>query len=484
MLRRVVLATIVLAGSAGAQSVSADSAARWIDSIFAPYASRQSPGCAVGVTRAGTLVFARGYGMADLEHDTPISPTTRFYIASLSKQFTAMSIVLLAQEHRLSLDDSIRKWVPEVPSFGARITLRQLLHHTSGLRDYFTLLALAGWPSDGPLTEKGFLDLIARQKSLNFTPGDEFLYSNTGYTLLAIVVHRASGMTLRDFAREKIFDPLGMTSTEFRDDHTQLIPQRALGYQPSGGTYKISQPEFDVVGDGGVYSTVEDLAKWDANFRTGKVGGKSAMAQLQAPGHLNDGQTIPYGFALSIGQFHGLRTVAHHGAYGGYRSTLLRFPDNDLSVITLCNTAAAPSTLAEQVAALVLGLIPQQQRATTLDLSTRQWTVGTSMAPADPGDTRRRSDQLAQLAGSYYSDELELSVNLVVRDGVLVMQRQRGSDLRFVSVGDDLFTNSDQMLLRVVRDETAAVSGFTLTISRVRDLQFLRRAANGPSRGP
>lgn len=478
MLRRVVLATIVFAGTAHAQKVAVDSTARWIDTIFAPYASPQSPGCAVGVTRGGSLAFSRGYGMADLEHDTPITPTTRFYIASLSKQFTAMSIVLLAQDHRLSLDDSIRKWVPEVPSFGAKITLRQLLHHTSGLRDYFTLLALSGWPSDGPLTEKAFLDLVARQKSLNFNPGDEFLYSNTGYVLLSIVVHRASGQTLREFARERIFDPLGMWSTEFRDDHTQLIPQRALGYQPSGGTYKISQPEFDVVGDGGVYSTVEDLAKWDANFRTGKVGGKSGVALLQAPGHLNDGQTIPYGFALTIGQFHGVNTIAHNGAYGGYRSSLLRFPDKDLSIITLCNTSAAPSTLAEHVGAVLLGLIPQQQSATTLDLSTRSWTVGTAMAPADPGDTRRRSDQLAQLAGNYYSDELDLPVSLVVRDGVLVMQRQRGGDLRFVSVGDDLFTNSDQMLLHVVRDDANVVTGFTLTISRVRGLQFVRRTSS------
>ena len=486
MLRRVVLATYAsffFAATAGGQNAPTDSAARWVDSIFAPYASRQSPGCAVGVTHRGALVLSRGYGMADLEHDTPITPTTRFYIASLSKQFTAMSIVLLAQDHRLSLDDSIRKWVPEVPSFGAPITLRQLLHHTSGLRDYFTLLALSGWPSDGPLTEKAFLDLVARQKSLNFMPGDEFLYSNTGYALLSIVVHRASGETLREFARARIFEPLGMSSTEFRDDHTQLIPQRALGYQPSGGTYRISQPEFDVVGDGGVYSTVEDLAKWDANFRTGRVGGRSAVALLQAPGHLNDGQAIPYGFALTIGQLHGARTIAHHGAYGGYRSTLLRFPDNDLSVITLCNTSAAPSALAEHVGELLLGLIPQRQTATTLDLSTRPWTVGTSLAPTDPTETRRRSDQLAQLAGNYYSEELELPVNLIVRDGVLVMQRQRGGDLRFVSVGDDLFTNSDQMLLHVVRDDTGAVSGFTLTISRVRGLRFERRSAASSTSG-
>src|SRR6185503_13599512 len=189
-------------------------------------------------------------GMADLEHETPITGDSRFYIASLSKQFTAMAVVLLARDGKLTLDDPIRKWVPEVPTFASGITLKHLLYHTSGLRDYFTLLAVQGWPSDGQLTEQQFLALIGRQKSLNFQPGDEFLYSNTGYVLLSMVVRRASGMSLRDFAAERIFKPLGMTHTEFRDDHSALIPQRAIGYQPAGSTYRISQPEFDVVGDG------------------------------------------------------------------------------------------------------------------------------------------------------------------------------------------------------------------------------------------
>ena len=208
-MRRVGLAIAILIAAFGLGTEAAgaqvrltplDSANRWVDSIFAPYGSTASPGCAVGVVRDGQLAFAKGYGMADLEHDTPITPTTRFYISSLSKQFTAMSIVLLAQEGRLSLDDWIRRWVPQVPSFGPPITLRQLLHHTSGLRDYFTLLALSGWPSDGSLTERQFIDLVSRQKNLNFTPGDEFLYSNTGYALLGLVVERASGQSLRDFA--------------------------------------------------------------------------------------------------------------------------------------------------------------------------------------------------------------------------------------------------------------------------------------------
>jgi CubicO group peptidase (beta-lactamase class C family) len=484
MLRRVVLAVVALTAPASAQLAPSDSTVRWIDTVFAPFASHQSPGCAVGVTRNGSLVLAKGYGMADLEHDRPIAPDTRFYIASVSKQFTAMSIVLLARDGKLSLDDPIQKWVPEVPSFGPTITLRHLLNHTSGLRDYFTLLAVSGWPSDGQLTEKQFLELVGRQKSLNFMPGDEFLYSNTGYALLAIVVRRVSGQSLRDFAATRIFAPLGMTHTEFRDDHTALIPQRALGYQPSGSTYRISQPEFDVVGDGGVYSTVEDLAKWDANFRTGRVGGHEAIALLEEPGRLNNGQAIPYALALTIGQFHGLKTYAHSGAYGGYRSTLLRFPEMDVSVITLCNTSSASSKIAEQVASIVLGLAAQQTSATTLDLSPSRWTAGSAQAPADSSQSRRRNDQLSQLAGSYYSDELELPVTLTARDGHLILQRPRAEDLHFVMFTNDFFSNSDNMLLRIVRDSHGVVTGFTLTISRVRDLEFSRRDADRGLRGP
>lgn len=479
MVRRVGLAMILMAAPCGAQLAPADSASRWVDSIFAPFATRQSPGCAVGVTRDGVLQLAKGYGMADLEHHVPIGPDTRFYIASISKQFTAMSIVLLAQEKRISLDDSIQKWVPEVPSFGATITLRHLLHHTSGLRDYFTLLAVLGWPSDGLLTEKQFLTLVSRQRNLNFPPGDEFLYSNTGYALLAIVVQRASGQSLRDFAAARIFKPLGMTHTEFRDDHLAVIPNVARGYQPSGATFRISQPEFDVVGDGGVYSTVEDLAKWDANFRTGRVGGTDGIALLQEPGRLSDGQPIPYALAITIGKFRGLKTYSHGGSYGGYRGTLLRFPDNGVSVITLCNTAGASGGLAEQVASVVLGLATEQTRAAAMDLSMDFSTSLSSAAGAQAPDSigaRRRSDQLTQLAGSYYSDELDLPVTVLVREGALVLRRPRASDLRFSSFSADLFINSDKILLRVLRDPLGAVTGFTLTIGRVRDLEFERRA--------
>jgi CubicO group peptidase (beta-lactamase class C family) len=487
--RRAVFATFVAVGVlavaptvASAQLAALDSANRWVDSVFAPYGSTSSPGCAVGVIRGGQLAFAKGYGMADLEHDTPITPSTRFYIASLSKQFTAMSIVLLAQEGRLSLDDWIRRWVPEVPSFGPPITLRQLLHHTSGLRDYFTLLALSGWPNDGLLTERQFLDLVSRQKNLNFTPGDEFLYSNTGYALLALVVERASGESLREYAAEHIFKPLGMSHTEFRDDHTQLISHRAVGYQPTSSGYRMSQPEFDVVGDGGAFSTIEDLAKWDANFESGRVGGKSGVAELEQQGRLNNGQAIPYALALTVGDLAGIKTYSHRGAYGGYRSSMIRIPARHLSVITLCNTSTASATLADQVATIHLGLVTQQRiAATALDLSPGPFNVGAAPAPGDSTISRKRNDQLTQVAGDYYSPELELTALLVARDGVLLLRRAHAADLRFVTFTTDLFTNNDQMLLRIVRSDRGTIKGFTLTINRVRDLEFTKRSTERSS---
>lgn len=481
MLRRV-LPTVALvfavAVPARAQ-IPADSAVRWVDSIFAPYTGR-SPGCAVGVVRDGALSLSRYYGMSDLDRRTPIDAHTRFYIASLSKQFTAMSVVLLAQEGKLSLDDSVRKWIPEVPSFGKQITLRQLLNHTSGLRDYMTLLAVSGWQTDGELTEKQFLDLVSRQKSLNFAPGDEFLYSNTGYALLSIVVKRASGISLRDFAEQRIFTPLGMTDTEFRDDHTRPVAEGAIGYETTPtGQFRVTRPQIDVVGDAGVYSTVSDLAKWEANLTTGKVGGKAGVALLVEPGHLNNGQNIPYGLALSLGEMRGMKTVAHSGSFGGYRSTLLHFPEVDIGVITLCNTSAASSTLAEQVGSLMLGVVPRAAASVSFDFGPSVYTTGSPPTRIDSaGDARRRNDQLSQMAGNYYSDELDLPVTLVVRDGALFLRRPKSPDMRFGSFATDLFTTSDKMLLRVVRDERGAVAGFTLTINRVRDLEFQRRPAD------
>jgi CubicO group peptidase (beta-lactamase class C family) len=471
--------TGLVASSAAAQ-IPFDSATRWVDSMLVPYAAGPTPGCVVGVTRDGALAFEKAYGLADVARGTPLTTSTRFYIASLSKQFTAMSIVLLVQDGRLSLDDSVRKWVPELPSFGKRITIRQLLHHTSGLRDYMTLLALSGWPSDGELTEQQFLALMHRQKTLNFAPGDEFLYSNTGYALLAIIVKRASGESLRDFAARRIFTPLGMTSTEFRDDLARTIPDRAIGYETTERGIVETNPRIEVVGDAGVYSTIEDLAKWEGNFENPRVGGAAAIAMMMEPGRLNNGQKIPYGLALTLGEIRGVDMIAHSGAFGGYRTEMVRFPEVDIGVVTLCNTSAVSPTLAEQIGTLMLGVMPRRFAATVpFEPSAGPYATGTFTPPVDSGGVaRRRNDQLAQMAGNYYSDELDLRVSLIARDGALYLRRPNAVDMRFGSFTTDLFTSSDKMLLRVVRDARGAVSGFTLTINRVRDLEFVRRPAS------
>jgi hypothetical protein len=250
-----------------------------------------------------------------------------------------------------------------------------------------------------------------------------------------------------------------------------------VGYQAAAVGYRKSQPEFDVVGDGGVYSTVEDLAKWDENFTTGRVGGRSGIVEMERAGLLNDGQPIPYALGLAIGELHGLKTYTHSGAYGGYRNEMVRIPDKRLSVITLCNTASAAPTLAEQVSRVFLGIAAERANLMTGELPMSSLMAFGAAAQSDTSSARQRNDLLALLAGRYYSDELDLPVTVAAREGVLVLMRPRGDELRFVPLAEDLFTNSDKMLLRVVRDAEGVVTGFALTVNRVRDLGFTKSLA-------
>ena len=335
--RRAIIVTIALT-VAGFTEISAQSANPRVDSIFAAFDKRDSPGCAVAVVDNDRTVFMKGYGMASLEHELPITPTSAFYAASVSKQFTAFAVAMLAKQGKLSLDDDIRKWFPEVPDFGKKITVDNLIHHTSGLRDYFGLLGMTGWPFDGPVTEAKFLDLVSRQKALNFDPGTRFLYSNTGYVLLSILVKRVSGKSLREFTDSAMFAPLGMTNSHFRDDHTALVKNRAFAYSPSADGWKMNVPGFDVVGDGGLFITVEDLAKWAR--RLGELG-DPVLVRVHTRGRLVSGDSIPYAFGLTHGMYRGRGTIEHSGAYGGYRTNLLRFPAFNFAVGMLCNTSTA-----------------------------------------------------------------------------------------------------------------------------------------------
>jgi CubicO group peptidase (beta-lactamase class C family) len=348
------IAALFIAFSASAQEggKDANSLNAKVDAIFAQYDKPDSPGCALGVIKDGKLVYTRGYGMANLEHNIPNGPKLIYDIGSTSKQFAAASILLLARQGKLSLDDDARKHVPELPAYQKPITIRHLLHHTSGLRDYLTLFSLAGVNFDDTTTEKDALDIIVRQKGLNFTPGDEWLYSNSGYFLLSVVIKRASGKSFAEFAKENIFDPLGMKHTLILDNHKRFVPMRATGYSPNrGGGFQIEMSNFEQTGDGAVQTSIEDLLLWDQNFYEPKIGGKDFLEQMHAIGALNNGEKHDYASGLMIGEYKGLRRVSHGGAWAGYRAELARFPDQKLSVACLCNLSAAnPSMLAMKVA--------------------------------------------------------------------------------------------------------------------------------------
>lgn len=327
------------------------------DSLFSQWNRPDCPGCSVAVIRDGSVVYSAGFGMSDLEHGIPLQPDSVFYVGSVSKQFVAFSILLLEEEGNLSLDDDIRLYLPDFPDYGQTITLRHLLHHTSGLRDYLELWLLAGRDYLDKVPIEEAYELVKAQRTLNFMPGTRHLYSNSCYLLFPLIVEKVTGRKFKDFAKERIFDPLGMASTHFHDDNTHLIPGRAFAYRQNGdGTFGNLHMRFDLVGSGGLYSTVEDLAKWDANFYDNKLGGgRPLIDRMLENGRLNDGSEVDYAAALVNGEYRGLRTVSHSGALGGYRAQLLRFPGERFSVAILCNLETSdPTGLAYKVADLYL----------------------------------------------------------------------------------------------------------------------------------
>lgn len=333
-----------------------DVMAHAVDQLFAGWARPDSPGASIAVIQNGKMIYSHGYGAANLEHGVPNTPATVFHLASVSKQFTAFAIHLLAHDGKLSLDDDVRKYVPKLHDFGKLITIRQLLHHTSGVRDQWNLLALAGWRLDDEITDDDVARLLFQQTELNFAPGEQFLYSNSGYTLLAMVVKQVSGKTLPEFAKERIFDPLGMSHTHFHDKYGGVVNDRAYSYgrQPDG-KYQYIALTYSTVGPSSLFSTVGDLARWDENFYTGEVGGMTLLAEMQQKGRLNDGKDINYASGLFIRKYRGLRMVEHAGGDAAYRTNILRFPDQHFSVVVLANAGDMnPAALSFRIADIYL----------------------------------------------------------------------------------------------------------------------------------
>ncbi|WP_271596843.1 serine hydrolase [Bradyrhizobium sp. CCBAU 45384] len=357
---------VLSAQSASSSATSSHGPAeRAVDQLFARWAEPNSPGAVIAVLQDGKIIYSQGYGAANLEYGVPNTPSSVFHLASVSKQFTAFAIHLLAHDGKLSLDDDVRKYVPKLHDFGKPITIRQLLHHTSGVRDQWNLLALAGWRLDDEITDDDVARLLFQQTELNFTPGDQFLYSNSGYTLLAMVVKQVSGQALPEFVKERIFEPLGMSHTHFQDKYGTIVKDRAYSYarQPDG-QYQYIALTYSTVGPSSLFSTVGDLARWDENFYTGDVGGLTLLAEMQQKGKLNDGKEINYASGLSVGKYRGLRTVEHAGGDAAYRTNILRFPDQHFSVVILANAGDLnPTALSFRIADIYLKELLKPARA-------------------------------------------------------------------------------------------------------------------------
>lgn len=532
-----------------------------VDQAFFAYNVSDGPGASVAVQQNGKIIYSKGYGLANLEYGIPVEPSSVFHIASVSKQFTAFAILLLQADGKLTINDDIRTYIPEVPDFGKTITLKHLATHTSGLRDQWNLLVMAGWRMDDVITKEHVLKLVSRQEELNFEPGEEMYYCNTGFTLLAEVVARVSGKTFAEFTEERIFEPLSMSNTLFYDDHEKIVKNRAYSYYTSENGYKKSVLNYANVGATSLFTTVEDLSKWAANFSNVKVGSKDIIKQLNTRAVLNNGDTVAAAMGQFVGKYKGLDEIQHGGADAGYRSYLTRIPDQNFSVAVFGNSASfnsgrlahsvvdiylsdlievdekdeAPENVAEAstkdtlAASISLsqdlvkayvgeyelqpGFIikiseengglaaqaPGQQRIalealsdTEFDLSSvdakivfdtsngtpagsfdlhqgGQITNAKRLAPFD-----KEKVVLEDFTGAYYSPELATNYNLKMKDGKLIAEHQRTSDIELSPIKKDVFTGN-QFYFRQVefkRDEQGKINGFSVSNGRVRNLKF------------
>ena len=513
-----------------------------VDAVFAAWTAT-TPGCTVGVSSAGKIVLEKAYGMADLEHDVRNVPDTIFEAGSVSKQFTAAAVLLLAREGRLSLDDPVRKYIPELPDYGKPLLVRHMLNHTSGLRDWGEVEGIAGWPRTTRVyTHAHVLDIVSRQRALNFEPGTNWSYSNTSYNLAAIIVARVSGQPFAQFCRTRIFDPLGMMRTSWRDDFKRIVKGRAIAYEGGKDGYRQDMPFENVHGNGGLLTTVGDLLRWNENFFTPKVGDQEFLRIEQEPGRFNDGRQHDYALGLYIRNYKGLREVSHSGSTAGYRAYLTRYPDQRISVAVLCNvtggqaeryahavadiylagtiTASAPAGVkitAEQAAG-VAGMYRNVQTGTVQAVVADKETVRAGSGPAliplsasrftpaaggrtyefdgkgrlrvvagnGTSETYERVEpakptaaELQALAGAYASDEAEVTLNVIVEGGELKATRRPDTKVTLRPLYKDAFAAPSLGTILFRRDNQGRVDGLSVVQDRVWDLRFTRQERAG-----
>jgi CubicO group peptidase (beta-lactamase class C family) len=440
-------AVLLPAVETAARGISREQVAQ-VDAVFKDWSDAAGPGAAVGVTRNGRIIYSQGYGSAQLEYRIPVTPATIFHVASVSKQFTAFAVALLARDGRLSWDDPVHRHLPDLPDLGRPVTLRHLANHTSGIRDQWELLIMAGWRIDDVITRDQILQLMSRQRELNFEPGSEYLYSNMGYSLLAEVAARVSGQDFGEFLRERVFLPLGMHRTHVHSDHTRVVPGRAYSYSPiQGGGWRNAVLSYANQGATSLFTTVEDLGRWIAEMEEPVVGYAELWAEMAKPAVFNDGRTTPYGLGLSVSPYRGLATQGHGGSDAGFRTQLLHFPTERLGVVVFGNASSFNAgAAARRVAELFLGdrLEPDPERE------------GLTPRPR----ARVETAVLDELAGRYRTEA-----------GGMVTVTRRENELRAEGLGDEalvLTAESDTAFwvparkgrVTFARDREGRVDGF------------------------
>jgi len=453
-------------------------AGRKVDSLFASY-NWQTPGAAVAIVKDGEVVFQKGYGMADLDHDTPITPQTVFNIASVSKQFTAFSIYLLAAEGRISLDDDVRKYITELPDYHAVIKVKHLLGHTSGLRDQAAIGSLAGNRSGDISTTEQTLKLLAKQRNLNFTPGTAFGYCNTGYTLLAEIIHRVTGKSFAAYTDEKIFKPLGMISTQFYDNYEKVVKHKAESYELIDGVYYHKPLNVSNPGPSNLLTTVEDLTKWVSNFENPVVGTPELIRAFNEASYLDNGEkavmrisgandTIFHAKGQNLSIYKGVGMITHGGHAAAFRTFMGRFPDEHLAIIALSNDEHNERLSARwQIADFYIKDKLKEEKPSVY-------------APANPTakPAAKYADNLKDLAGEYYCDELSTAYTFAVRGNTLIMSHLKLEDIELKRTGDTKFSGSGPETfafeMEFLKDKKHAVTGFTISNFGVKNLKFVK----------
>ncbi|MDP3397821.1 MAG: serine hydrolase domain-containing protein, partial [Bacteroidales bacterium] len=418
------------------------------------------PGVAVAVTLNGKVFYNKAFGLSNLEFPIPNTSETIFECGSVSKQFTAAAILLLAQEGKLSLSDDVRKYVPELPQYDVTITIQNLLNHTSGLKDWGALYSLTGWPrTTRCYTQQLGFDIIFKQKSLNFAPGSRYSYSNSNYLMLVLITERVSGKSLAEFTTEKFFKPLGMTKTQWRDNFKEVVQGRAVAYSARDGEFYLDMPFEDIHGPGGLLTTTADLLKWNRLLETNEIFTGQIAQQRITPGLLSDGSSPGYAAGLMIGELNGYNEISHSGSTAGYRAWLAWYPDEKLSVAILSNYAAFNPTVAGRAVASVF-------------LGTPQITATIRDGSQQIKQPAYENSDLNRYIGAYYSEEIDVTYQISLKDGELEVYRKAGDTFRLIPTAMDEFSTTANGRFIFTKDKRGRITGFTVSVSRAENVPF------------